>query len=74
MYVTKGSQTIWVKEQRSDWNKRQATLQLTLYADDKPYTKPFLMFRSQEKLNTKARKDKLARFYLGVHVIFNPKA
>jgi hypothetical protein len=32
------------------------------------------MFRGKEKLDTKARKDKLARFPLGVHVIFNTKA
>ena len=32
------------------------------------------MFKGQEKLNTKARRDKLARFPLGVHVIFNLKA
>ena len=32
------------------------------------------MFKGQEKLNTKAHRDKLARFPSGVHVIFNPKA
>jgi hypothetical protein len=31
------------------------------------------MFRGKEKLDTKARKDKLAQFPLGVHVIFNAK-
>jgi hypothetical protein len=73
-YATKGSRTIWVKEQRSGWNKRQATLQLTLHADGKPHTKPLLMFRGKEKLDTKARRDELARFPPGVHVIFNAKA
>jgi hypothetical protein len=32
------------------------------------------MFKEKEKLNTKARKDKLAQFLLGVYVIFNIKA
>ena len=73
MYTTKGSRTVWVKEQRSGWNKRQATLQLTLHTDSKPYTKPLLMFRGKEKLDTKVRKDELARFPSGVHVIFNVK-
>jgi hypothetical protein len=61
-YAKIGSKTVWVKEQRSRWNKRQATLQLTLHADGLPYTKPLLMFRGLEKLNTKARKDEVARY------------
>jgi hypothetical protein len=32
------------------------------------------MFKKKEKLNTKARKDKLAQFPLGIYVIFNTKA
>lgn len=73
-YAQKGSKTVWVKEQRSGWNKRQATLQLTLHADGKPHTKPLLMFKGQEKLNTKARRDEMAQYPKGIHVIFNPKA
>jgi hypothetical protein len=73
-YAKKGDKTIWVKEQRSGWNKRQATLQLTVHADSKPHTKPLLMFRGQERLNTKARREEVARYPKGIHVIFNPKA
>jgi hypothetical protein len=72
-YAKKGDKTIWVKEQRSGWNKRQATLQLTVHADSKPHTKPLLMFRGQERLNTKARREEVARYPKGIHVIFNPK-
>ena len=37
-YAQRGGRTIWVKEQRSGWSKRQASLQLTLHADEKPHT------------------------------------
>lgn len=73
-YAKKGNKTIWVKEQRSGWNKRQATLQLCLYADGKPHTPPLLMFKGQEGLNTAPRRAELARFPRGIHVIFNKKA
>jgi len=32
-YDAKGSRTIWVKESRSGWDKRKATLQVCVYAD-----------------------------------------
>jgi hypothetical protein len=32
------------------------------------------MFRGQEKLNTKARKDELAQYPKSLYIIFNPKA
>jgi hemolysin activation/secretion protein len=73
-YTKIESKTVWVKEQRSRWNKRQVTLQLTLYADGLPYTKPLLMFRGLKKLNTKAHKDEVARYPQGIYVIFNLKA
>jgi hypothetical protein len=73
-YAKMGSKTVWVKEQRSGWNKRQATLQLTLHADGLPHTKPLLMFRGLEKLNTKARKDEVERYPLRYSCYFNPKA
>ena len=73
-YASRGSRTVWIKEQRSGWNKRQATLQLCLHADGKPYTKPLLMFRGKEHSNTKARREELSKYPKGLHVIFNEKA
>ena len=37
-YAQKKNKTVWVKEQRSGWNKRQATLQLTVHTDGNPHT------------------------------------
>jgi hypothetical protein len=76
-YAKKGSKTVWVKEQRSGWNKRQATLELCLHADGKPHTPPLLMFRGSEgttAANTTARRAEAARYPKGIHVIFNKKA
>jgi hypothetical protein len=73
-YAKKGSQTVWVKEQRSGWNKRQATLELTVHADGFPHTPPLLMFKGKEINNSKARKEEMARYPKGIAVIFNPKA
>ena len=43
-YDFKGSKTIWVKEQRSGWDRRQATLQVCVYADGVMRCKPLLIF------------------------------
>jgi hypothetical protein len=75
-YAKKGSKIVWVKEQRSGWNKRQATLELCLHADGKPYTPPLLMFRGSEgttAANTTARRAEAARYRKGIHIIFNKK-
>ena len=74
MYTKIGSKTVWVKEQRSGWNKRQATLQLIVHTDSKPYTKPLLMFKGKEYSNTKACRDELAKFPSDITVIYNKKA
>ena len=47
-YAKTGSKTVWVKEQRSGWNKRQATLQICVYTNSLLYTKLLLMFRGKE--------------------------
>ena len=73
-YAKRGSKTVWVKEQRSGWNKRQATLQLCVHADGLLYTPPLLMFRGQEGPGNLARKAEMAKYPKGIHVIFNPKA
>jgi hypothetical protein len=76
-YARKRSKTVWVKEQRSGWNKRQATLQLTLHADGKPYTPSLLMFRgdaASKASNARPRCAEALQYPKGIHVIFNPKA
>jgi hypothetical protein len=73
-YAKRGSKTVWVKEQRSGWNKRQATLQLCIHADGKPHTNPLIMFKGSEGLGDARRKAEFKRYAKGVAVIFNPKA
>jgi hypothetical protein len=72
-YAKTGSKTVWVKEQRSGWNKRQATLQICVHADGLPHTKPLLMFRGKEGLSDAQRKAEFKKYSKGIHVIFNKK-
>jgi hypothetical protein len=46
-YNTKGERTIWVQGSQSGWDKRQATLQLTAFADGVPRVKPLIFFRGK---------------------------
>ena len=39
-YEFRGNRTVWVKSKKSGWNKRQATIQLTIFADGIPRVKP----------------------------------
>jgi hypothetical protein len=73
-YAKKGSKTIWIKEQRSGWNKRQATLQLCVHADGLPHTPPLLMFRGTEGTGDSRRKAEMKKYPKGINVIFNKKA
>ena len=59
-YDFKGAPTIWIKEQRSGWDRRQATLQVCVFTDGINRCKPLLIFhgdpigdkrrRAEEKL------------------------
>jgi len=59
-YDFKGASTVWIKEQRSWWDRRQATLQVCVFADGIMRCKPLLIFygdpigdkrrRTEEKL------------------------
>ena len=42
-YVCKGDMIVWAKSIRSGWDKRQATLVLTVFADGIPYVKPDIL-------------------------------
>lgn len=55
-YSKRGAKTVWVKEQRSGWNKRQATLQICVYTDGLPHTEPLIMFRGKEGVGDNRRK------------------
>ena len=44
-YEFKGSKTVWVRARRSGWDKRQATIQLTIFADGIDRVIPLIIFR-----------------------------
>jgi hypothetical protein len=71
-YARKGGKTVWVKAQRSGWEKRQATLELTLHADGLPHTKPRLMFKGDDGIaaaNKAPRRAEQARYPRGIRVM-----
>ena len=44
----KGEKTIWMQaSQLSGWDKRQGTIQLTIFADGVPRVKPLIVFRGK---------------------------
>ena len=45
MHEDKGSKTVWVQGGISSLNKRQCTVQLTVFADGVPCVKPLVIFR-----------------------------
>ncbi|RPB04382.1 hypothetical protein L873DRAFT_1758859 [Choiromyces venosus 120613-1] len=46
-YEPKGSKTVWVKGGTSGWDKRQATLQLTIFADGEMRVLPLIFFKGK---------------------------
>ena len=48
-YADTGNRTIWVRGGQSGLDKRQCTVQLTLFADGEPRVKPLLIFRGKGK-------------------------
>jgi hypothetical protein len=72
-YKDKGEKTIWLKETRSGWNKRQATLQVYISADGVPCCQPLLIFYGAVKGDTR-RKDEERKYAYGVDVLWNPAA
>ena len=46
-YADKGSKSVWVRGGQSGLEKRQCTVQLTIFADGEPRIKPFLIFKGQ---------------------------
>jgi len=72
-YEFKGSKIVWVRTRRSGCDKRQATIQLTIFANGIDRLMPLIIFRGTEN-NTSApqrREEKL--FDSRVVIKFNPK-
>ena len=46
-YNETGCRTVWVKSLGSGFDKRQATVQLTVHADGLPHTRPMIVFRGK---------------------------
>lgn len=72
-YHQQGDKTIWVPgSKQTGWDKRQATIQLTIFADGIPRVKPLVFFRGQGiGASIQAEKE---RYDQRVVVKFNPKA
>jgi len=72
-YNQQGEKTIWVQgSQQSGWEKRQATIQLTIFADAVPRVKPLIFFRGLGIGPTIVAEK--VRYDPWVVVKFNPKA
>jgi len=70
-YNKKGEKTIWAQSSQSGWDKRQATIQLTVFADGIPPVKPLVFFRGMGVGATILTKQ--ATYDPRVVVKFNPK-
>ena len=70
-YADKGDHSVWVRGGASDLEKRQCTVQLTIFADGETRVKPLVLFRGKEKRNTLVE---LARYDKRVFVKFQPNA
>lgn len=65
-----GAKTVWVKETRSGWDKRQASLVLCVFADGINRLPPMIIFHGLgERLG-----DEWEKYHPGVIVEFNEKA
>jgi hypothetical protein len=72
-YDFKGSKTIWIKEQRSGWDRRQATLQVCVYADGICRCRPLLIFHGDPLGDCRCREEEKL-YDKGVVVAFNKSA
>ena len=72
-YNKKGAQSVFTKEMRSGWNKRQATLQVCVFADGKQRCKPLLIFHGEVGGDSRHRREEKL-YDKGACVIFNKTA
>jgi len=73
-YEKTRARTVSLKGGKSGHNKRQCTLQVTVFTDRVPCCKPLLMFKGKPRLGDSRRRAKRKQYYPGVVVIFNEKA
>jgi len=73
-YNEKGAKTVWLKESRSGWDKRQCTLQVCVSADGVPRCQPLLIFHGATGKGGYQRKEEERKYALGLDVLWNPKA
>lgn len=72
-YKKKGAKTVWLKETQSGCDRRQATLQICVFADCVASCKPQLIFKGKEQ-GQKAWDKERKSYRKGVDVVFNKKA
>ena len=70
-YNIQGKKNIWVKSTSSGLDKRQMTIQLTIFADGIPRVKPIVVFRGKDLRITPTEK---ALWDSRVHVVFQDNA
>ena len=70
-YETTNSPSVWVRGASSGLDKRQCTVQLTIFADGKPRIKPLLIFRGKGK---RIPLRETLRYDRRVTVLFQPNA
>ena len=71
-HAPKGSKTVWIKAENTQWTKHQATLMLTICADGTSQFLPIIIFRGQD-----GTADMLVEhrwYHSGVRVFFNATA
>ncbi|RPA95043.1 DDE-domain-containing protein, partial [Choiromyces venosus 120613-1] len=69
-YNPKGDKTIWVKETRSGWNKRMASLVLCVFADGFNRVPPLIIFHGKGNVYEKEKN----LYHPGILVEFNEEA
>ena len=72
IYDFRGAKTVWIKQSRSGWEKRCATLQIYVSADGLMHCKPLLIFKGLGK--HASIKKEMQKYHKGVVVQWNKKA
>jgi len=80
-YADKGSRSVQVKASNSGWDKRQATLVLTIFGSGRPRVRPLIIFKGKEKYEGRRsqfyqqkREQEEARYDIRVAVHWNETA
>lgn len=73
-YASTGDRTVTLRTARGGWEKRQATLQVIVFADGVNRCKPLLIFKGKPGRGNKNRRLEMSKYHPGVKVIWNEKA